>query len=65
MMELVKLIQRSGLVSQSDDEKCPSWFDGETINEIEFCKEFLEGHPIRSYHDKFFDVDGQVDEEKL
>lgn len=65
MKELMKLIQKSGLVSQGDDEKCPGWFDGESINEIEFCREFLESYPIRSYHDRFFDVDGQVDEEKL
>ena len=25
----------------------PEWFDGKKINEVQFCQEFLEEHPMK------------------
>ena len=44
----------------------PEWLAGNKINELEFCKAFLEQHPMICIHGTFFTPDGRVtDENKL
>ena len=44
----------------------PEWLAGDKINELEFCKAFLEQHPMICIHGTFFTADGRVtDENKL
>ena len=42
----------------------PEWFDGKKINEVQFCREFLEEHPMKCIQGRFFMVDGLVDDEE-
>ena len=44
----------------------PEWVDGKKINEVLFCREFLEEHPMVSVGGAFFTKDGLVaDENRL
>lgn len=44
----------------------PEWLMGDKINELQFCKSFLEMHPMICIHGTFFTTDGRVtDENKL
>lgn len=42
----------------------PEWFDGKKINEVTFCRSFLETHPMKCIQGRFFTVDGLVDDEE-
>lgn len=41
----------------------PEWVDGKKINEVLFCREFLEEHPMVSVGGAFFTVEGLVSDE--
>lgn len=41
----------------------PVWYDGKNINEILFCEEFLESHPMKCVRGRLFTVDGVVEDE--
>lgn len=43
----------------------PEWVDGKKINEVLFCREFLEEHPMVSLGGAFFTVEGLVSDENL
>ncbi len=43
----------------------PEWVDGKKINEVLFCREFLEAHPMVSVSGAFFTVEGLVSDENL
>ena len=43
----------------------PEWVDGKKINEVLFCQEFLEEHPMVSVGGAFFTVEGLVSDENL
>ena len=43
----------------------PEWVDGKKINEVLFCREFLEEHPMVSVGGAFFTVDGLMSDENL
>lgn len=44
----------------------PDWFDGKHLNEVLFCTEFLQDHPMKSVNGAFFTTEGRVtDENKL
>ena len=43
----------------------PEWFDGKKINEVQFCQEFLEEHPMKCIQGRFFTVDGLVEDETV
>lgn len=42
----------------------PEWFDGKKINEVIFCRSFLETHPMKCIQGRFFTVDGLVEDEE-
>ena len=43
----------------------PEWVDGKKINEVLFCREYLEQHPMISVGGAFFTVEGLVSDENL
>ena len=43
--------------------KAPVWIAGDKINEVLFCKSFLEQHPMICINDTFFTVNGRVTDE--
>lgn len=43
----------------------PDWFDGKHLNEVLFCKEFLNDHPMKTVNGAFFTVEGRVTDESL
>ena len=43
----------------------PEWVDDKTINEVQFCREFLQTHPMISVGGAFFTKDGLVPDESL
>ena len=42
----------------------PEWFDGKKVNEILFCQEFLEEHPMVCVKGSFFTVDKRITDER-
>jgi len=45
-------------------EGCPDWFDGEHIDEMMFCQDFLTKYPMKCVRDRLFTVDGVVEDER-
>ena len=44
----------------------PAWLiDSRTVNEPEFCRCFVENHPLKCIHGRFYDYSGIVDEDLL
>lgn len=43
----------------------PEWVDGKKINEVLFCREFLEQYPMVSVGGAFFTVEGLISDENL
>jgi len=41
----------------------PDWLEGKHINEVAFCQEFLEDHPMQCIRGRLFTVDGAVEDE--
>ena len=37
----------------------PEWYDGRHINEVLFCQQFLDKHPMKCVRGRLFTVDGQ------
>lgn len=43
----------------------PDWFQDKRLNEVAFCREFLEKHPVKCINGNFFNVDGRIPEEAI
>lgn len=43
----------------------PKWYDGKGINEVEFARYFREKYPLMYVDGRFYDMDGQIDNEEL
>jgi putative DNA primase/helicase len=41
----------------------PEWYDGRHINEVLFCQQFLEEHPMKCVRGRLFTVDGLIEDE--
>ena len=41
----------------------PEWYDGRHINEVRFCQQFLEKHPMKCVRGRLFTVDGLIEDE--
>ena len=53
-------------IYEQDEEESPSWVDDKgKILEAAFCEYFLEKHPLMCLKQILFDLDGEVDEDKL
>jgi putative DNA primase/helicase len=42
-----------------------TWFDGKSINEVEFCKYFKGKHPLKYVDGSFYGMDGAVENEDI
>ena len=40
----------------------PDWYDGKHINEVLFCQQFLEKHPMKCVRGRLFTVDGLIED---
>ena len=40
----------------------PEWYDGRHINEVLFCQQFLEKHPMKCVRGRLFTVDGLIED---
>ena len=47
-----------------ETRELPVWFDGKKVNEILFCQEFLEEHPMVCVKGTFFTVDKRIADER-
>ena len=41
----------------------PEWYDGRHINEVLFCQQFLDKHPMKCVRGQLFTVDGLSEDE--
>ena len=41
----------------------PDWYDGRHINEVLFCQQFLDKHPMKCVRGRMFTVDGLIEDE--
>ena len=44
------------------EDSLPDWFDGKRINEVLFCQQFLEKHPMKCVRGRLFTVDGLIED---
>ena len=40
----------------------PEWYDGRHINEVLFCQQFLDKHPMKCVRGRLFTVDGLIED---
>ena len=40
----------------------PDWYDGRHINEVLFCRQFLDKHPMKCVRGRLFTVQGRQKE---
>ena len=45
------------------EDSLPDWFDGKRINEVLFCQQFLDKHPMKCVRGRLFTVDGLIEDE--
>ena len=43
----------------------PNWFNGKSINEVEFCTEFVQNRPLKCIGGKLYDIDGEVSDSEI
>ena len=43
----------------------PEWYDGRHINEVLFCQQFLDKHPMKCVRGRLFTVDGLIEDGDL
>ena len=43
----------------------PNWFNGKSINEVEFCTEFVQNRPLKCIGGKLYGIDGEVSDSKI
>ena len=45
------------------EDSLPDWYDGKRINEVLFCQNFLQKHPMKCVRGRLFTVDGLIEDE--
>lgn len=63
--KLEKLDETMDLFTERPEDDGPDWFDGKSIDEVDFCEAFLIRHPMKCIHGKLYDLNGMVDTGKL
>ena len=43
----------------------PNWFNGKSINEVEFCTEFVLNRPLKCIGGKLYDIDGEISDSEI
>ena len=49
--------------NESIREYQPDWYDGKKVNEVGFCREFLEEYPMICVKGSFFTTEGRIADE--
>jgi len=67
---ITEFLKNGGVGSESDKSPAealrPDWMlDKTTVNELKFCKYFVQKHPLKCIRGQFYDYDGAVDENTL
>ena len=47
------------------EENVPCWFEDRQFNDVAFCEDFLQKHPMICVSGRFFSYEGRVDDEEL
>ena len=55
---LEKTMEKMEKMEQSAQPE--AWFDGNKVNDVLFCEDFLAGHPMKCIHGTFFDINGAI-----
>ena len=56
-------IHKEELEDGYDTAGVAEWYDGRHINEVLFCQQFLEKHPMKCVRGRLFTVDGLIEDE--
>ena len=59
------VMTRAARYPPDEEEDYPIWYDGKKINEVLFCEEFLQDHPMLCVRDVFFTTEGRVTDESM
>lgn len=51
-------------MKENDTRKTPAWFEGKVLNEVLFCEDFLDKHPMVRVGGSFFTKEGRVTDEE-
>ncbi len=43
----------------------PSWYDGRTVNEVEFCTEFVQSLPLKCIKGRLYTIDGEISDSEI
>ena len=43
----------------------PNWYNGKSINEVEFCTEFVQNRPLKCIGGKLYSIDGEVSDSEI
>ncbi len=43
----------------------PNWFNGKSINEVEFCTEFVQSRPLKCIGGKLYGIDGEISDSEI
>ncbi len=43
----------------------PNWYNGKSINEVEFCTEFVRNRPLKCIGGKLYSIDGEVSDSEI
>ena len=57
------LSQRRNWKMDMTPQTWPEWYDGRHINEVLFCQQFLDKHPMKCVRGRLFTVDGLIEDE--
>ena len=63
LQKKLKKTEGTNLMHRKPEEAWPSWYDGRKIDEILFCRRFLEEHPMKCIRGRLFTTDGMVEDE--
>lgn len=51
-------------MSKSETAERPFWYDGKSVNEVGFCEDFLQQHPMVRVGGSFFTKEGRISDEE-
>ena len=59
------VMTRAARYPPDEEADYPIWYDGKKINEVLFCEEFLQDHPMLCVRDVFCTTEGRVTDETM
>ena len=43
----------------------PNWYNCKSINEVEFCIEFVQNRPLKCIGGKLYGIDGEISDSEI